>query len=65
MTPGREGWWFQDGSVEELTAGIIRAYEQRSHLAEMGAAARRLAEERADWEKNKRILLQAYEQARG
>lgn len=65
VTPGREGWWFRDGSVEELTAGILRAYESRAQLPEMSAAARRLAEERADWQKNKRILLNAYEQARG
>jgi len=65
VTPGQQGWWFADGSVDELTAGILRAFETRSELAQMGTAARHLAEQRADWKKNRQILLNAYEQARG
>jgi glycosyltransferase involved in cell wall biosynthesis len=65
VTPGQQGWWFADGSVDELTAGILRAYETRSKLAQMGSKARQLAEQRADWKKNRQILLNAYEQARG
>lgn len=65
ITPGQEGWWFSDGSVAELTAGILQAVEQGPQLAQMSRAARLLAEGRADWNKNRQILLQAYEQARG
>jgi glycosyltransferase involved in cell wall biosynthesis len=65
VTPSREGWWFADGSVDELTAGILRAYEMRSELARMGSTARQLVEMRADWKKNRQILLNAYKQARG
>ena len=65
VTPGQQGWWFTDGSVDELTAGILQAYEMRSELAQMGSTARYLAEQRADWKKNRQILLNAYEQARG
>ena len=65
VTPGREGWWFTDGNVDELTAGILQAYEHRTDLSQMGTAARQLAELRADWKKNRQILMQAYEQARG
>lgn len=65
VTPGQQGWWFSDGSVDELAAGILRAYEMRSELAQMGSKARQLAEQRADWKKNRQILLNAYEQARG
>jgi len=65
VTPGQQGWWFTDGSVEALTAGILQAYEQRNQLPSMGAAARRVAEQRADWNQNRQILLQTYERARG
>ncbi len=64
VTPGQQGWWFADGSVDELIAGILRAYEMRSDLAQMGTTARQLAELRADWKKNRQVLLNAYKQAR-
>lgn len=63
ITNCKEGWLFPDGDVQALTAGIIQAYQQRSDLAEMSQAARRLAEARADWKKNFQVLLGAYELA--
>ena len=64
ITPEREGWLFTDGDVEALAAGIVKAYSQRDlRLAEMGAAARLLAEQRADWRKNFQVLLEAYQMA--
>jgi hypothetical protein len=43
--------------------GILQAYHQRSRLAEIGKASRRLAEQRADWTENFKILLKAYDLA--
>jgi glycosyltransferase involved in cell wall biosynthesis len=63
ITNCREGWLFPDGDVAALTAGILQASHQRQELAEMGKAARRLAEARADWNKNFQVLLDAYELA--
>jgi glycosyltransferase involved in cell wall biosynthesis len=61
VQPGVQGWWFPDGDADGLAAGILQAIQQRSHLAEMGRAARCLAEEKADWSKNFPQLLKAYE----
>jgi L-malate glycosyltransferase len=63
ITNCQEGWLFPDGDVEALTAGILQASHQRRDLAEMGKSARRLAEARADWNKNFQILLSAYKLA--
>ena len=61
VTPGEQGWWFPDGDAEALAQGILQAVAARQRLPEMGRAARRLAEGRADWEKNFPELLRAYE----
>jgi glycosyltransferase involved in cell wall biosynthesis len=63
ITPGQEGWLFPDGDVEAMAQGILHALHERDQLAEKGAAARRLAESRADWRKNFSILLEAYRSA--
>jgi glycosyltransferase involved in cell wall biosynthesis len=63
ITPWCEGWLFGDGDVDGLAQGILQAYEHRQKLAEMGLAARRLAEKRADWHKNFQVLLEAYQMA--
>jgi glycosyltransferase involved in cell wall biosynthesis len=60
VQPGVQGWWFPDGDPQGLAQGISDAVLQRTRLAEMGRAARRLAEEQADWEKNFPQLLKAY-----
>ena len=64
ITPEVQGWLFPDGNEDVLVEGILHAYRQRSRLAEIGKAARRLAEQRADWTENFKMLLQAYELAR-
>lgn len=61
IEPGVQGWWFPDGDVNALAQAILQALEDRKHLPEMGRAARQLAEQRADWEKNFPQLLQAYQ----
>ncbi len=63
ITPGQEGWLFTDGDDQAVTQGILRAFEKRSQLNGMKQAARRLAEERADWKRNFQRLLHAYELA--
>lgn len=61
VEPGAQGWWFPDGDAGALAQAIRQALEERRRLPEMGRAARHLAEQRADWEKNFPHLLQAYQ----
>lgn len=61
VTPGINGWLFADGDDQALAQAILLAAEQRSQLAEMGRAARQIAEERADWPKNFARLSNAYQ----
>lgn len=67
ITPGVEGWLFPDGDVEALAHGMLQAADLAQNspgqLQAMGAAARRKAEERADWNKNVQALLYAYDMA--
>lgn len=63
VEPGVTGWWFPDGDAEALAGVLLRALEERENLAEMGRAARQVAERRADWKTNFPQLLRAYELA--
>jgi L-malate glycosyltransferase len=63
ITPGEQGWLFSTGMPESLSATILSAIIQRSHWQEMGRNARKTTERRADWQKNFKILLGAYDQA--
>jgi len=60
VTPDLQGWWFPDGDHIAMAQAIVQAVEQRGFLPEMSRAARRLAEQRADWEQNFAELLKAY-----
>ena len=60
---GVNGWLFPDGDEQALAEAILRAVEARQRLPEMGRAARSIAEQRADWERNFKELLKAYELA--
>ena len=64
VQPGENGWLFPDGDVQALGQAIIQAVEQRSRLPEMGRAARKTAEQRADWKVNFPQLERALEIAR-
>jgi glycosyltransferase involved in cell wall biosynthesis len=64
VIPGVNGWLFPDGDANALADAIITVVDQRARLPGMGRAARKLVEERADWEKNFPELLRAYEIAR-
>ena len=63
VSQGENGWWFEDGDVESLTQALLCAIEERGRLPQMGRAARRLAEQRANWERNFPKLLEAYDLA--
>jgi glycosyltransferase involved in cell wall biosynthesis len=63
ITHGKNGWLFSDGDVDALAQAILDAVKKRDKLSEMGHAARKLVEQRADWEKNFQELLRAYELA--
>ena len=63
IMPGENGWWFPDGDAEAMAQAILQAVEQRERLPVLGAAARTLAEQRADWSKNFQQLLRAYDMA--
>jgi len=59
---GENGWLFPDGNADILAEKILTVIAQRRELIPIGRAARRSAEERADWKKNFARLLEAYEQ---
>ena len=60
LEEGVQGWYFKDGDAESLARAILTAQEQRARLPDMARAARRLAEQRADWDKNFQMLFTAY-----
>jgi glycosyltransferase involved in cell wall biosynthesis len=60
IEPGVNGWLFKDGGVDDLAGNILWLIDQRQELTRISAAARQVAEERADWEQNFPILLKAY-----
>ena len=62
VSEGVNGWLFPDGNADILAEKILAVIAQRKILADIGRAARRSAEERADWKKNFAKLLEAYEQ---
>ncbi|MEW5941267.1 MAG: glycosyltransferase family 4 protein, partial [Chloroflexota bacterium] len=62
VVEGENGWLFPDGNADALAVKILAAIAQREKLPEIGAAARRSAQKRADWKNNFGQLLVAYEQ---
>jgi glycosyltransferase involved in cell wall biosynthesis len=63
VSEGRNGWLFPDGDAQALAAKILKVIGRRTELSAIGRAARKSAEERADWDRNFSVLLKAYEQA--
>jgi glycosyltransferase involved in cell wall biosynthesis len=58
---GHNGWLFPDGDSDALASAILHAVDSRHNLPEMGRAARRIAEQRANWSQNFPKLMNAYE----
>lgn len=63
IEPGVQGWWFSDGSPQSLADALWEAFAHRQDIPKMGRAARRLAEERANWPENFKKLQKAYDLA--
>jgi L-malate glycosyltransferase len=63
VSDGVNGWLFRDGDPKHLAERIVWIAGRRAVLARIGRAARKTAEERADWRRNFNVLLDAYEQA--
>jgi glycosyltransferase involved in cell wall biosynthesis len=61
LQPGVQGWYFTDGDEASLAQAILQAAAQRERLPILGQAARALAEQRADWEQNFKMLFNAYQ----
>ena len=62
VADGVNGWLFPDGDADALAAKILTVIDQPDHAA-VRRAARRTAEDRADWSKNFAVLLKAYDRA--
>lgn len=58
---GHNGWLFRDDNEQDLASRILQAIENRKFLSQIGQNARIIAEERADWGKNARVLMQTYQ----
>lgn len=63
VTQGVQGWLFTDGNSNDLALAILKAIDARLQLLEYGRAARQLAEQRANWNENFKVLLKAHELA--
>ena len=63
VSEGVNGWLFPDGNANALAEKILAAIAQRRKFAQVGRAARKVAEKKADWKKNFGVLLKAYERA--
>jgi glycosyltransferase involved in cell wall biosynthesis len=63
IEPGATGWWFGDGSGKSLAGAIAEARRSEKALPDLGWRARKVVEERADWERNFPRLLDAYDMA--
>lgn len=57
---GVNGWLFGDGDADDLAEKILFAIKSRRLWGRIGKAARKTAEERADWRKNFGKLLEVY-----
>jgi L-malate glycosyltransferase len=58
---GVNGWLFRDGDVDDLAEKIMNAIKNRKSFKKIGEAARKTAEQKADWKRNFGKLLEAYE----
>jgi glycosyltransferase involved in cell wall biosynthesis len=63
IEPDRSGWLFPDGDDRSLADAIVRLAGDRRMLAQIGMAGREIAVKRADWQRNSKRLLEAYELA--
>ncbi|HYX69229.1 MAG TPA: glycosyltransferase, partial [Terriglobales bacterium] len=61
IVAGENGWLGQPGNAESFAAGLLRAVQASpGERGAMGSANRRIAESRADWQRNFPRLLEIY-----
>jgi glycosyltransferase involved in cell wall biosynthesis len=65
VTPGVNGWVFAAGDDASLADVLASAVVERDRLEQMGTSCREIAECRADWKRNRRQIITAYERAMG
>lgn len=58
---GINGWLFRDGDADDLAEKILDGIKNRKSFKTIGEAARKTAEQKADWKKNFGKLLETYE----
>lgn len=58
---GVNGWLFRDGDANDLAEKILFAIKNREALTQISEAARRTAEQKADWKRNFGKLLETYD----
>ena len=62
ITPGINGWLAKPADASSLSSALLQALGNAASWAQMGEANLAIARERADWNKNFRVLLNTYEQ---
>ena len=60
---GENGWLFKTGNAEDLARHMIQFDKDSAVVKEMQLRNRAIVEERADWNRNFPLLVQAYEKA--
>ena len=61
VTEGQSGWLFPDGDYHALAKLLLQI--PSLDLPAAGTRARKIAEKRADWRRNKQLLFLCWEQA--
>jgi glycosyltransferase involved in cell wall biosynthesis len=59
VEPGGNGWWFTDGDAERLASTLTQAVTSVDLVA-LGERGRSIAEQRADWSRNAKMVYEAY-----
>lgn len=65
VTPGVNGWLVPPGDTQALSSAIVEALEKKDKAKAMVERNISLTRQKADWDKNFSILLEAYERLGG
>ncbi len=63
VTEGQNGWLFRDGHVQELASLMLSIPKEKNLLKKVALNNRQLSKEKADWKKNSKGLIRAYDLA--
>ena len=61
VTPGTNGWLVPPGNAQGLSSAILEALKQEDKVKSMAGVNASVAREKADWNTNFAILIEAYE----